>query len=131
MRTFIPSRVAEIIFALTLVIFGINHLRAGEGMAGGIPGFIPGGVIWVYITGVGFILAAIAIFINRFKTPACYLLALMLLVFVVTIHLPAFINADAGAGGSALTSALKDTAIAMGALLIGNRADALPLARTT
>lgn len=127
MRPFIPSRVAEIIFALTLIVFGINHLRAGEGMAGAVPTFIPGGVIWVYITGAAFILAAIAIFINRYKTLACYLLALMLIIFVITIHLPA-ISGDAS--GMALTSALKDTAIAMGAILIGNRGDTHPLAGT-
>ena len=130
MRPFIPSRVAEIIFAITLVVFGINHFRAGEGMAAAIPTFIPGGVIWVYITGAVFMLAAIAIFINRFKTLACYLLALMMIIFVVTIHLPAFIDADAGGGGGALTSALKDTAIAMGAILIGNRGDAPLPSRT-
>jgi putative oxidoreductase len=120
MKPFIPSRVAEIVFALVLIIFGINHFRAGDAMAGGVP--LPGGVIWVYIVGAGFLLAAIAIVINRFKTLACYLLAFMLLVFVAAIHIPALLNAAEGAGTMPLVSALKDTAMAMGAIIIGNRA---------
>lgn len=119
MKPFIPSRLAEIIYALVLVVFGVNHFRAGEAMAGGVP--IPGGVFWIYFTGAGFLLAALAILINRLKTLACYLLALMLLIFVFSIHVPGVLRATGGAGVMSLVSALKDTAIAMGAILIGNR----------
>ena len=119
MRPFIPSRVAEIIFALTMLVFGFNHIQAGEMMAGGVP--IAGGVIWVYVTGAGLILAAIAIIINRFKTLACYLLALMLLIFVALIHIPSFVQAKDQMGKMMpMISTLKDIAIAMGAILIGN-----------
>lgn len=66
-------------------------------------------------------LAAIAIFINRFKTLACYLLALMLLLFVALMHVPAFVHAnDQMSKMMPMLSILKDTCMAMGAILIGN-----------
>jgi putative oxidoreductase len=121
MRPFISSRIAEIIFAVVIIIFGINHFMAGSAMAGGVPSFIPGGVIWVYITGTGFILAGLAIIIDRYKTLACYLLALMLIIFVLTIHVPGYINGEGMSRMMSRTNGLKDIAIAMGAILIGNR----------
>ncbi len=120
MRPFIPSRIAEIIYAVVVIIFGINHFRAGESMAGGVPSFIPGGVVWIYLTGAGFILAGIAIIINRYKTLACYLLALMLIIFVLTVQLPGYFNGEGMSRVMSFVSALKDTALAMGAILIGN-----------
>lgn len=125
MKPFIPSRVAEIIFALVLLVFGFNHIRAGEMMAGGVP--IPGGVLWIYITGAGFMLAAIAIIINRFKTLACYLLTLMLLIFVALVHVPSFVGAKDQMGKMMpMVSILKDIAMAMGAILIGNNVSTQP-----
>lgn len=119
MKPFLPTRAPEIIYALMLFVFGFNHIHAGPVMAGGVP--VPGGVFWIYFTGAAFMLAALAIIINRFKTLACYLLALMILVFVALIHVPAFIHAkDQMSKMMPMVSILKDTAMAMGALLIGN-----------
>ena len=89
-------------------------------MAGGVPPFFPGGVLWVYISGAGFILAGIAIITNIQKTLACYLLAFVLLVFVFTIHVPAYLSAEGAARAMPRVNILKDVAIAMGALIIGN-----------
>ncbi len=116
MKSIIPSRVAEILFALAIGTFGVLHFMHADMMAGGVPTFMPGdGKIWIYITGSGLILAAIAILINKFKRVACYLLAVMLLIFVFTIQLkPAM---DGNLGGL-----LKDTALAMAAIIIGNNA---------
>lgn len=120
LKPFIPVRVAEIIFALVFMLFGINHLIAAQAMAGGVPHMFPGGVVWVYASGVGFILAGIAIVTNLLKTLACYLLAFVLLVFVFTIHVPAYLAAEGAAKAGPRVSILKDIAIAMGALIIGN-----------
>lgn len=78
-----------------------------------VPGFIPGpGSLWIYITGAAFVLAAIGILTDIKKTLACYLLAALLLIFVFTIHYRSF--------GVNPFNALKDVAIAMCALIIGN-----------
>jgi uncharacterized membrane protein len=113
MKAFIPSKLAEVIFALIIAYFGYWHFKNADTMGKGVPGFLPGpGSLWIYITGACFILAAIAILTDIKKTLACYLLAAMLLVFVFTIHIKLF--------DSNPFSALKDVAIAMCALIIGN-----------
>ena len=117
MNTLIPSRVASIIFAIAIGAFGVRNFIKAESMDAIVPDYMPGGGdIWLYITGACLILAAIAIILNnRLTRPACYLLALMLIIFVFTLHLkPAL-------GGNP-NNLLRDTAIAMGAIIIGNLA---------
>jgi uncharacterized membrane protein len=114
MKPFFPSKIAEFIFAACLLVFAINHFKHTDMMGGMVPSFMPGdGKIWVYVSGAGLTLAAIAIITGIQKTLACYLLAALLLIFVFTIHLkPAM---DGNTGGL-----LKDTSMAMCAILIGN-----------
>jgi putative oxidoreductase len=114
MKPFVPSKVAEIIFAIIFAYFGYLHFKNANMMGGGVPDFMPGdGKIWIYVIGAGFILAAIAIVIDVQKTLACYLLAGVLLLFVFTIHIKTF--------GTNPSGVLKDTAMAMAAIIIGNR----------
>jgi uncharacterized membrane protein len=109
MKAFIPSKLAEVIFALIIAYFGYLHFTHADAMGKGIPGFIPGpGSLWIYITGSCFVLSAIAILTDIKKTLACYLLAAMLLIFAFTVHLHNHVDA------------LKDAAIAMCALIVGN-----------
>ncbi len=115
MKPIISSRIAGIIYALAVGTFGVLHFMNAEEMKSGVPEYIPGGIIWIYITGAGMILAAIAIIINKATRIACYLLAAMLLIFVFTLHLKHLLNGN-------FTNVLKDTAMAMGAIIIGNNA---------
>ena len=114
MKQIVPTKIAEIIFALVIAYFGYLHFKNADMMGGGVPSFFPGdGKIYIYLTGAGFILAAIAIIANFQKTLACYLLAAVLLIFVFTIHLDKFSSNPSGL--------LKDTAMAMAAIIIGNK----------
>ena len=88
-----------------------------------VPKWLPGGVIWVYVTGVGFILAAIAILINVQTKLACYLLAVMLLIFIGTIHIPAMMVGDPVSKQMAMLMMLKDVGLVMAALLVGYNSD--------
>lgn len=116
MKSFFPTRLAEIIYALIMGFFGVAHFMNADKMSGMIPDYMPGdGKIWIYISGATLVLAALAILINKFKTVACYLLAAMLLIIVFAIHLKPAMDGDPG-------QLLKDTGLAMAAILIGNRA---------
>ena len=116
MKALFPTRFAEIIYAFVLLAFAYGHFANTDVMAGYIPDYLPGGAnIWVYITGAGLALAAIAIITGIQKTLACYLLAAMLLIFVFTLHLQPAMDGNMG-------SLLKDTAMAMAAIMIGNKA---------
>ena len=116
MKSFIPTRLAEMLYALVMGFFGVIHFMNADTMSGGVPDFMPGdGKIWIYITGGALIAAGLAILINKFKTIACYLLALMLLIFVFTLHLQPAMDGNPG-------MLLKDTGLAMAAIIIGNGA---------
>ena len=110
----IPSRVAQILFAVPFVFFGINHLMAGSNMAGMVP--IPAGTFWIYFTGIAQLLAAFAFLANIKVRLAGYLLALYLLILVLAIHLPGAVQ------GNELSSTMlvKDIGLMAGALLVGN-----------
>ncbi len=117
MKILIPSKVAEIVFGLIIGIFGGFHFINAEAMIGAVPPYMPGDAsIWVYLTGAALVAAAVAIIIGIQKTLACYLLAALLLIFVFTIHLKPVL------GGGNPGGMMKDLALAMCAILIGNSA---------
>ena len=114
MKPIISSKIAGIIYALAIGVFGILHFKNAYAMKDSVPDYMPGdGTIWIYITGACLILAAISIIINKLTRLACYLLAAMFIIFVFTLHLQPLLN-------GVYTHLLKDTAMAMGAILIGN-----------
>src|SRR5881394_2293263 len=96
MKPFIPSKLAEIIFALIIGYFGYLHFKNAGAMAAGEPAYLPGdGKIWIYVSGGGMVLAALAIITGLLKTLACYLLAAELIVFVLILHLKPAMNNSA------------------------------------
>lgn len=114
-------KLGKMIFAVTLLVFGLNHFMNAEMMTGLVPSFIPGGAFWVYLTGLGLVAAGVAILMNKMVRLAALLTALMLVIFVLTIHLPGVMG-----GGDAMmmsmSALLKDTAMACGALMIAGMA---------
>src|SRR5260221_12828529 len=87
-----------------------------------VPSFLPGGVIWVYITGACLLAAAIAFLINRQVRLAGLLLALFLLLIVVTVHLPAVLNApDDGSRRFSMVNLIKDTGLAGAGFLVAGK----------
>jgi putative oxidoreductase len=111
---FLTNRVARLLFAIPFGIFGIIHLMNADSLLGMVPEFIPGGIVWVYLTGLAFLAASFSIVSQRQVRMASLLLALMLLIFAVTVHLPAVMDGNP----SALPNMLKDLSLAGGALLL-------------
>ncbi|HEV3411469.1 MAG TPA: hypothetical protein VG101_03280 [Puia sp.] len=113
------TKVGTIFYALVIGFFGINHFMEGKMMQEMVPRFLPGGVIWVYLTGACLIAAAIAFLTNRQVRLAGLLLCLFLLLIVLTVHLPAVLHApDAGSRRLPMTNLIKDTGLAAAALLV-------------
>lgn len=112
----LTGSVARYLYALPFGVFGILHFMNASAMAGMVP--IPGGAFWVYLTGVAFLAACISILIEKQTRLACILLGVLLIIFVLSIHLPAVID---GEMQPSMTNLLKDLALAGGAwLLAGN-----------
>ncbi len=114
------SRLAIILLALVMAVFGIYHFVHPKNLLAYVPSFLPSaGNLWVYLPGAGFILAAIAFITNKKVKLAAYLLALLLIIFVLTIHLPNYMYAgDPNVREGEFVNILKDTAIAAFALHI-------------
>lgn len=75
-------------------------------MAGMVP--IPGGVVWVYLTGLALILAAVSIIIQKKAKLGSLLLGFMLIIFVIAIHVPTVMGGDQ----MAMANVLKDLSLA-------------------
>ena len=108
----IISRIAIYLLSVVLFGFGVFHFLHPHDLLVFVPSFIPGGIIWVYFVGAAFMLVAVSFFTNRMVKFAGYLLAALLIIFILSIHLPNYMHAgDKEMKQMALISLLKDTAI--------------------
>ncbi|MEP7109317.1 MAG: hypothetical protein ABI760_15090 [Ferruginibacter sp.] len=108
----IISRIAIYLLAIVLFAFGIFHFKYSRDLLAYVPSFMPGGIIWVKFVGAAFILVAISFLTNKMVKLACYVLAVMLTIFILTVHIPNALNAgDKEEKQKALINLLKDTAI--------------------
>ena len=116
------SKIGTIFYALVIGFFGINHFMNGTGMQKMVPSFLPGGVIWVYITGAALLAAAISFLANKYARLAGLLLALFLVLIVLTVHLPAVLSAqNEDYRRFPMVNLIKDTGLAAAALLVAGR----------
>lgn len=123
MKEQVISRIAVIILALVMGTFGFYHFYHAREMIVFVPEFLPGGIIWVYVVGVAFIGVAIALIAHKGVKIAGYVLAALLFLFVLTIHLPNWMNAgDPEMRQLSLTNLLKDSAIAAFAMYVASNA---------
>jgi len=121
MKNLISKKLAIIIFAFIIGFFGANHFLHAKEMAANIPSFLPASKVLVYISGAGFLLAAIAFIIDRYAKIAGYLLALLLLIIVFSIDVPGIIHStNVPMKMIIVTNMLKDAALAMAAILIAD-----------
>lgn len=121
MKNFIPTAIPIYIFSIIIGLFGAAQILNAADMSVNVPGFLPAAKILTYISGIALILASVAFIIDRLSRLAGYLLALLLLIIIFAIDVPGAINAQDIAGRSLfITNALKDAAIAMAAIVIGN-----------
>lgn len=117
------SRISVILLGIVLMVFGLYHFFKPSTLLVYVPEFLPGGIIWVYVVGAAFILAAIAFIAHKQVQLAGYMLALLLIVFVISIHFPNYLNAgDTDMKQMAFVNLLKDTALAAFAMYIASNA---------
>ena len=108
------------LFAIPFIIFGFLHLINAQDMSSMVT--LPGGIVWVYISGLAMLLAGVTILIGRKDAVATFFLGLLLLVYVFLLHLPAVINTN-GTDAMATSNFLKDLALA-GAAFVYSRSAA-------
>jgi len=81
-------KTGRILFALAFIMGGLLHLTGPAFTATMVPGFFGAPYFWVYFTGVAQLAFATSALLKKHDQLAALLLALMMLVFIATIHLP-------------------------------------------
>lgn len=78
----------RILFALPFAIFGLNHFFMTSFFSGLLTTFIPGGGFTIVFTGVLLIVISVLIILKKFVKEAAIGLAVLLTLFILTIHIP-------------------------------------------
>jgi uncharacterized membrane protein len=115
----IVSRISIYLLSVVLIIFGIFHFLYPRDLLVYVPLSLVGGIKWAYIVGSAFVLVGLSFLTNQYVKFTSYLLVIMLIIFILTIHVPNYMDAgDRDMRQMALINILKDTAIAGFALHI-------------
>jgi len=110
------SAIGRILFAIPFFIFGINHFLMMDYYVGMLTSFIPLGPYTIILTGVVMIIASISIITRKYIVQATLALATLLLLFIVTIHIPHLLNGSDRT--VTLIAFLKDISLLGGSLMI-------------
>jgi uncharacterized membrane protein YphA (DoxX/SURF4 family) len=78
----------RLLFAVSLAVFGVQHLLYGPFVATLVPSWVPGHLFWAYFVGAAFLASALSIATGVQARLAATLLGLMFLLWVVLLHLP-------------------------------------------
>ncbi|HKV94557.1 MAG TPA: hypothetical protein VJW20_18570 [Candidatus Angelobacter sp.] len=112
------AEVSRILYALPLIVFGLQHFMYARFVATLVPAWIPARLFWAYFVGAAFFAASISLMAKIQAFLATALLGLMFFLWVVIVHVPrialAFHNANEW------TSGLVALAMSGGALLLTN-----------
>jgi putative oxidoreductase len=108
------TKIGRFLIAIPSALFGVFHFLGASDMADMVP--IPGGIIWVYITGVALLAAAGSIIMQKKARLSAALLGILMLIFALAVHLTGAI-AGGDSGQMSTIMLLKDLMIAGGALV--------------
>jgi putative oxidoreductase len=112
--------VATALISLPFLVFGAGHFFGADGMAAFVPSWVPGGgLFWVYVTGIAMIAGGVGVWTKKLAVPAALGLALLMVTFALTVHLP--LLGDEAMGKLATMGLLKDLALAGGLLAFAKR----------
>ena len=112
----LTTTIARIFFAIPFLMLGIAHFAFADQMKMAIPSFLPGGVLWIYLTGFGIVAAAISLFIQKMTKEAMIGISLFLVATIAFIQIPGMNNPDPMLQQMAMTGLFKDIGLLGGAL---------------
>jgi putative oxidoreductase len=105
----------KFLFLIPFFFSGVTHLM-GSTNIGAVPDFIPGGIFWIYVTGIGMLGFVVSMMLGKYDKLAAVLLAAMLLIFAFVVQLP-----QQGSNSMWIAAFLKDIGLAGGALMIADK----------
>ncbi len=114
------TAIGKYLFGISFVIFGFLYLINAQAMTSMTE--LPGGVIWVYVSGLAMLLAGVAVLIGKKDAVATFFLGILFLMYVFLLHLPIVVNTN-GTDAIATSLLLRDLALA-GAAFVYSRSAA-------
>lgn len=118
----ILSKAGRIAFGIFFIVFGVNHFLYGGKMVGMLEGW-PAPMVFVYISGAALLLAGVSFLIKVQAKWAGVFLAILLVIMVATIHLPALVKAGESGMMKHMPTILKDLSLAAASLYIAGNVE--------
>jgi putative oxidoreductase len=112
----LTTTVARILFGVPFLVFGLMHFAFSDQMAKAIPSFLPGGILWIYLTGTGLISAAISLYTEKLTKEAMIGLSIFLVLTIAIVQIPGMINPDPIRQQMAMSGLFKDIGLLGGGL---------------
>ncbi len=110
------TSIGRVLFALPFGILGLNHFFMKDYYLMQVTSFIPGMGFSILLVGLALIAASVSIIANKFVQVSCWTLAGLLVLFIITIHIPNIVSQTNAT--IAMIELMKDTALLGGALTI-------------
>jgi uncharacterized membrane protein YphA (DoxX/SURF4 family) len=112
-------KLGRVLFAVSLVVFGVQHFLYAHFIATLVPSWIFGHLFWAYFVGIAFVAAALSIATQIKIGLAATWLGIMFLLWVLVLHLPRV--AAALHNGNEWTSLFVALAMSGGAFMLAGR----------
>jgi uncharacterized membrane protein len=80
--------VGRFFFAITLVVFGIDHFIYPAFVATLVPAWIPGHLFWTYFAGVALIAGGVGMMVKSTTRVASLLVGIMIFLWLLMLHIP-------------------------------------------
>jgi len=112
-------KLGRVLFAVSLVVFGVQHFLYAHFIATLVPSWILGHLFWAYFVGIAFVAAALSIATQIKIDLAATWLGVMFLLWVVVLHLPR--AAAALHNGNEWTSLFVALEMSGGAFMLAGR----------
>ena len=110
------KNLGKYLYILPITVFGLMHFAAADMMSSMVPNWLPFPAVWVYLTGLSFIAATVALIIDKKAKLALTLLGVELVLFVLLMHIPAVM----GGNQMAVSMILKDLSMGGAAFYIAS-----------
>jgi len=120
LRKLIP--IGAILFALTMICFGIDHFLFAHEVLDYVPAWVPYHLFWIYAGGIGLLGSGLAIILNIKRGLFAFLLGSMIFIWFAILHTPRVIASPVADLGSELTSAFLALAYCGTAFVIAGAA---------
>jgi uncharacterized membrane protein len=106
------STAGKWMYLVPFAIFGLNHFMAADMMSSMVPAWLPGGSLWVYLTGAATLAAVVAVAMNKKAKLALALSGVMLVLYALLVHVPTMMSEDPMMKTMGMVSMMKDIMLA-------------------